>query len=69
MKTPVQELYERLWEAEKDKFVWAAILKDTLDKEKEVMKQAFIQGDWGDYFLGIEDESFEYYYNKTFNTK
>ena len=37
-----------------------------LEKEKEVMKKMFIEGDWTDYYLGIEDESFEYLYNETF---
>ena len=35
--TPVQELFEKLWDADKDKFVWNAILKEILEKEKEVM--------------------------------
>lgn len=26
------EMYERLWNADKDKFAWNAILKDTLEK-------------------------------------
>ena len=25
-------MYEKLWEADKDKFAWNAILKDTLEK-------------------------------------
>ena len=25
-------MYEKLWEADKDKFAWNVILKDTLDK-------------------------------------
>ena len=26
------EMYEKLWNADKDKFTWNAILKDTLEK-------------------------------------
>jgi hypothetical protein len=26
------EMYEKLWEADKDKFAWNVILKDTLEK-------------------------------------
>ena len=26
------EMYEKLWNADKDKFAWNAILKDTLEK-------------------------------------
>lgn len=39
MKTPVKELYEKLWEADKDRFAWNAILMDMLEKEKEVAQQ------------------------------
>lgn len=70
MKTPVQELYERLWEADKDKFAWSAILIDVLEKEKEVMCQ------FADEFA-IECINFhhektmpqEKFFDLTFNTK
>ena len=32
MKEIIVEMYERLWNADKDKWAWNAILKDTLDK-------------------------------------
>jgi hypothetical protein len=38
MKTPVQQLFDKLWETPKDKLVWYAILKEALEKEKEVNK-------------------------------
>ena len=28
-------MYEKLWEADKDKFAWNVILKDTLEKLEE----------------------------------
>lgn len=68
MKTPVRELYERLWEAEKDKFVWAAILIDVLEKEKQVIEQAFIDGYPHSPEEGFPDYA-RNYYNETFNTK
>ena len=39
MKTPVRELYDRLWEADKDRFVWASILAEMIEKEKEAMER------------------------------
>jgi hypothetical protein len=38
MKTPVQQLFDKLLETPKDKLVWYTILKETLEKEKEVNK-------------------------------
>ena len=32
MRKILLEMYEQLWEADKDKFTWNAILKDTLEK-------------------------------------
>ena len=32
MREILLEMYERLWEADKDKWAWNVILKDTLDK-------------------------------------
>jgi hypothetical protein len=37
MKTPVQELFELLWETPKDKFEWYAIREQMLEKEKETI--------------------------------
>ena len=44
MKTAVKELYERLWETDKDKFTWIAILDDILEKEKEQIVNAYKEG-------------------------
>ena len=67
MKTPVQELFEKLWDADKDKFTWNAILKEMLEKEKEVITDAFLDGKldgWQNQWAAPDD-----YYNETFNTK
>ena len=32
MREILLEMYEKLWEADKDKFAWNVILKETLDK-------------------------------------
>ena len=32
MREILLEMYEKLWEADKDKWAWNVILKDTLDK-------------------------------------
>jgi len=32
MKTPVKELFDKLWDNPKDKFTWYAIVKDSLEK-------------------------------------
>tara|TARA_Y100000385_G_scaffold252181_1_gene275464 strand:- start:41 stop:211 length:171 start_codon:yes stop_codon:yes gene_type:complete len=34
--TPVQELFDKLWDADKDKFTWNAILKEMLEKEEDL---------------------------------
>ena len=38
MREILLEMYEQLWEADRDKFAWNAILKDTLEKI-EVIQQ------------------------------
>jgi hypothetical protein len=35
MKTPVEELFELLWDTPKDKFTWYAIREQMLKKEKK----------------------------------
>jgi hypothetical protein len=62
MKTPVKELYEKLWEADKNRFAWNAILMEMLEKEKEVMCDFAFTARLDDYLT--PDELFD----KTFNT-
>ena len=67
MKTPVQELFDKLWDTPKDKFTWYAIRKEMLEKEKEVIVDAFVDGKldgWHNQWADAND-----YYNETFNTK
>jgi hypothetical protein len=67
MKTPVKELFDKLWDTPKDKFTWYAILRQILEKEKEVITEAFLDGKldgWQNQWAHPND-----YYNETFNTK
>ncbi len=45
-KTPVEYLFEQLWETPKDKFTWHSILK----KAKEIEEQRMFEF-WNDYFV------------------
>ena len=67
MKTPVKELFDKLWDTPKDKFTWYAILRQILEKEKEVITEAFLDGKldgWQNQWAHPND-----YYNETFNTE
>jgi len=67
MKTAVKELYERLWETDKDKFTWIAILDDILEKEKEQIVNAYKEG-CSDSILdeSTDEERAEKYYDETY---
>ena len=67
MKTAVKELYERLWETDKDKFTWIAILDDILEKEKEQIVNAYKQG-CSDSILdeSTDEVRAKGYYNETY---
>ena len=63
----MQELFDKLWDTPKDKFTWYAIRKEMLEKEKEVIVDAFVDGKldgWHNQWADAND-----YYNETFNTK
>ena len=68
MKTAVKELYERLWETDKDKFTWIAILDDILEKEKEQIVNAYKEGcyDGGFFDEKWDEERAKEYYNETY---
>ena len=68
MKTAVKELYERLWETDKDKFTWIAILDDILEKEKEQIVNAYKKGcfDGGFFDEKWDEERAREYYNETY---
>ena len=61
-QTAVEYLFEQLWDAPKDKFVWQSILK----KAKEIEKEQMLEVSKAGCFSTFE---FEQYYNETFNTK
>ena len=65
--TPVEELFQLLWDTPKDKLTWFAIKNQMLQKEKiyisEIYYNSFINAT-----KGMEQE-FKDYYNETFNTK
>lgn len=68
MKTPVEELFELLWDTPKDKLTWYAIRNRMVKKEMAVIIEAFHEGmrcqGW-DPNRGIAEE----YYNETFKEK
>ena len=68
MKTAVKELYERLWETDKDKFTWIAILDDILEKEKEQIVNAYKKGcfDGGFFDEKWDEVRAKEYYHETY---
>jgi hypothetical protein len=66
--TPVEELFELLWDTPQDKFTWYAIRNRMVKKEMAAIIEAFHEGmrcqGW-DPNRGIAEE----YYNETFNTQ
>ena len=42
--TPVEELFQLLWDTPQDKLTWFAIKKRMLEKEKEVIMDAYEYG-------------------------
>ena len=63
-QTAVEWLFEKLWNTDKDKFTWYAILKQAKEMEKEQLSYFYIKGVEGEmsnpYVTNIE------FYNKTF---
>jgi len=62
-QTPVEYLFEQLWETPKDKFTWHSILK----KAKEMEEQRMFEF-WNGGIDCTEEggKSFEQYYNETY---
>jgi hypothetical protein len=56
-QTAVEWLFEKLWNTDKDKFTWYAILKQAKEMEKEQIKDAY---------ESLEHRHGENYYNETF---
>jgi hypothetical protein len=70
-QTAVEFLYEALWEAGKDKFIWQIILQQAKEIEKEQMCDTWVDSrtfDKGDNYFG-KQKSFDEYYNETYEKK
>ena len=70
-QTAVEFLYEALWEAGKDKFIWQIILQQAKEMEKEQMCDTWVDSrtfDKGDNYFG-KQKSFEEYYNQNYGKK
>ena len=63
-QTAVEWLFQKLWNTDKDKFTWYAILKQAKEMEKQQMRDAGCP-----YIGGWEDDEFEYWYNETFKSE
>ena len=73
-ETAVEFLYEALWEAGKDKFIWQIILQQAKEMEKEQIEYSFDLGFCEGYNYAIRDYNPEYisgeeYYNETYGKK
>ena len=67
--TAVEWLFEKLWNTDKDKFTWYAILKQAKEMEKEQIVDAHIEGQrvFDDYnHTQWTTDQAEQYYNETF---
>jgi hypothetical protein len=64
--TPVEELFQLLWDTPKDKFTWFTIRKQMIEKEQEIMKKSFSNGFKWCCEREFTDEVFDDY-NETFN--
>ena len=67
-QTAVEWLFEKLWNTDKDKFTWYAILKQAKEMEKDQiieahgnkLKKSRDEGNYEYWFSGLD------YYNKSF---
>ena len=57
-QTATEWLFEKLWNTDKDKFTWYAILKQAKEMEREQIVKAY---------ESLEHRHGENYYNETFN--
>jgi hypothetical protein len=67
-QTAVEFLYEALWEAGKDKFIWQIILQQAKEMEKEQIINANRDG----VDMVVDNKNFitgEQYYNETYEKK
>jgi hypothetical protein len=66
-QTAVEFLYEALWEAGKDKFIWQIILQQAIEMENEQIEIAWKQGNLPTNLGRVL--TFEEYYNETYGKK
>jgi hypothetical protein len=67
-QTAVEFLYEALWEAGKDKFMWQIILQQAKEMERMQIKDAYSAGVWEiGYFNRTPDSN--KYYEETYEKK
>jgi len=66
-QTAVEYLYEALWEAGKDKFIWQIILQQAKEMEKEQIIRARQDGLDNGFSNGSWDSNL--YYNETYGDK
>lgn len=80
MKTPIQQIYDHLKATKEGRGYGAEYCIDwllefeskMLDKEKELLEDAFYEGKEVEYQFHVNcltQDTFETYYNKTFNAK
>lgn len=65
--TPVEELFQLLWDTPKDKLTWFAIKNRMMEKEKLYISEAYHNA-FVNATKGIEQD-FEDYQKETFNTR
>jgi len=66
-QTAAEWLFEKLWNTDKDKFTWYAILKQAKEMEKEQIKDTY----WASYKEGqySGDKTADEYYNETYKSE
>lgn len=63
--TPVEELFNVLWDMPKDKFRWHAVRNKMLEKEKEIIKEVYWDGGQD---MPLRESDCDNYYKLIFNT-
>ena len=65
-QTAVEFIYQELWQAPKDKWMWQMILKQAKEMEKEQIIEAYESGVWD---VGCRNSDSKKYYNETYGDK
>lgn len=70
-QTAVNYLFQELWQAPKDKWMWQIILKQALEVEKQQIEDAFDVGLWDGFDLEYIESTTDYkcgqkYYTETY---